>query len=208
MAGRNANPIIYSKAPTGGPGGGGPAAGLFAAACGADEAPARSFLLPILRKSDLPAGGALADHSKTESAAESSNEPATEASPFTAEEVFNLIRRINDPEHPLTLEQLNVVQLGLCAVDDARSRVQISFTPTIPHCSMATLIGLSITTKLMRSLPQRFKISVGITPGTHNQENEVNKQLADKERVAAALENSHLLRVVNGCIRDTDGALP
>lgn len=28
----------------------------------------------------------------------------------------------------------------------------------------------------------------------------VNKQLADKERVAAALENSHLLKVVNQCL--------
>ena len=127
---------------------------------------------------------------------------------FTSVEIFNIIRRINDPEHPLTLEQLNVVQLELCKVDDARSRVHVDFTPTIPHCSMATLIGLSITTKLIRSLPLRFKISVRITPGTHNQEDEVNKQLADKERVAAALENAHLLRVVNGCIKDTDGTWP
>jgi hypothetical protein len=28
----------------------------------------------------------------------------------------------------------------------------------------------------------------------------VNKQLGDKERVAAALENSHLLKVVNQCL--------
>ena len=28
----------------------------------------------------------------------------------------------------------------------------------------------------------------------------VNKQLADKERIAAALENSHLLDVVNQCL--------
>ena len=28
----------------------------------------------------------------------------------------------------------------------------------------------------------------------------VNKQLADKERVAAALENNHLLEVVNQCL--------
>ena len=29
--------------------------------------------------------------------------------PFDAREVFDLIRNIKDPEHPLTLEQLNVV---------------------------------------------------------------------------------------------------
>jgi hypothetical protein len=32
----------------------------------------------------------------------------------------------------------------------------------------------------------------------------VNKQLNDKERVAAALENSHLIGVVNKCIAESD----
>ena len=58
---------------------------------------------------------------------------------------------------------------------------------------MATIIGLSIRVKLLRSLPPRFKVDVTIAPGTHASELAVNKQLADKERVAAALENAHLL---------------
>ena len=45
---------------------------------------------------------------------------------------------------------------------------------------------------------------VRITPGTHSSEEAVNKQLNDKERVAAALENAHLLDVVNKCIANTD----
>ncbi|KAK6043651.1 hypothetical protein COOONC_18844 [Cooperia oncophora] len=32
--------------------------------------------------------------------------------PIDALEIFDLIRDINDPEHPYTLEQLNVVQEG------------------------------------------------------------------------------------------------
>ncbi|KQK82559.1 hypothetical protein AAES_70013 [Amazona aestiva] len=52
-------------------------------------------------------------------------------------------------------------------VNDAESTVTVEFTPTIPHCSMATLIGLSIKVKLIRSLPERFKLDVHITPGTH-----------------------------------------
>ncbi|NWV00626.1 MIP18 protein, partial [Upupa epops] len=112
----------------------------------------------------------------------------------------HLIRSINDPEHPLTLEELNVVEQVRVKVNDAESTVSVEFTPTIPHCSMATLIGLSIKVKLIRSLPERFKLDVHITPGTHASEHAVNKQLADKERVAAALENSHLLEVVNQCL--------
>uniref|UniRef100_A0A7M5V8H7 MIP18 family-like domain-containing protein n=1 Tax=Clytia hemisphaerica TaxID=252671 RepID=A0A7M5V8H7_9CNID len=112
----------------------------------------------------------------------------------------HIIRNINDPEHPLTLEQLNVVEEKNIDVDDDKSYLKIMFTPTIPHCSMATLIGLSIRVLLLRSLPTRYKVDVLISPGTHVSELAVNKQLADKERVAAALENVHLLNVINQCL--------
>nr|ACO08307.1 FAM96B [Oncorhynchus mykiss] len=122
------------------------------------------------------------------------------ADPIDDREIFDLIRSINDPEHPLSFEELNVVEQVRVRVDDQENTVGVEFTPTIPHCSMATLIGLSIKVKLLRSLPERFKIDVHITPGTHASEDTVNKQLADKERVAAALENSQLLEVVNQCL--------
>ncbi len=85
-------------------------------------------------------------------------------------------------------------------VDDRKSSVKVFYTPTIPHCSMATLIGLSIKVCLLRSLPPRFKVEVNISPGSHASEEAVNKQLGDKERVSAALENSNLLEVVNQCL--------
>mmetsp|Transcript_116217 Transcript_116217/g.281988 ORF Transcript_116217/g.281988 Transcript_116217/m.281988 type:complete len:172 (-) Transcript_116217:339-854(-) len=115
-------------------------------------------------------------------------------------EVFELIRGLQDPEHPLTLEQLNVTRLEHISVDNESDVVDVTFTPTIPHCSMATLIGLCIRVKLLRSLPRRFKVAIRVTPGTHASEVAVNKQLNDKERVAAALENTHLLGVVNKCL--------
>jgi len=120
-----------------------------------------------------------------------------------AREIFDLIRGIRDPEHPFTLEQLNVVTEDKCEVDLKENVCRVWFTPTIDHCSMATLIGLSIQVKLIRSLPEHFKIDVYITPGSHATEEAVNKQLADKERVAAALENHHLLEVVNQCLIDS-----
>lgn len=139
------------------------------------------------------------------------DETSTRRDEIDSEEVFEIIRNIQDPEHPLTLEQLNVVNLSHIQVHDnfdanerghnaTLSTVDVRFTPTIPHCSMATLIGLTIRVKLLRSLPTRFKVTVQIQPGTHASEHAVNKQLADKERVCAALENKHLLGVVNRCI--------
>uniref|UniRef100_A0A0N5BJG1 FeS_assembly_P domain-containing protein n=1 Tax=Strongyloides papillosus TaxID=174720 RepID=A0A0N5BJG1_STREA len=126
--------------------------------------------------------------------------------PITAEEVFEYIRDINDPEHPYTLEQLNVVQEELITVnnDEENPFVDVRFTPTIPHCSMATLIGLCIRIKLERSLPPGMKIITRITQGTHNSEESINKQLADKERVAAAVENQNLMNTVNQCLKTRD----
>jgi len=122
----------------------------------------------------------------------------------TAAEIFEHIRHLNDPEHPLTLEQLNVVSVDNIKVNDAENMIHVQFTPTIPHCSMATLIGLCIRVKLLRSLPTRFKVTVQITPGAHQSELAINKQLNDKERVAAALENSHLYSVVQKCISGSE----
>lgn len=129
---------------------------------------------------------------------DSNADPGTR-DPLDSLEVFDMIRSIKDPEHPHTLEQLKVAQMELIEVDDARGKVSVRFTPTIPHCSMATLIGLCIRVKLLRSLPPRFKVDVNVTPGKHASEDAVNKQLNDKERVAAALENENLLRTVNQC---------
>jgi metal-sulfur cluster biosynthetic enzyme len=119
-------------------------------------------------------------------------------------EIFDLIKSINDPEHPVSLEQLNVVRpehIYIRKESTGPTVVLVHFTPTIPHCSMATLIGLSIQIKLLRSLSSsKYRLLVQIRPGTHNSEEAINRQLSDKERVAAAVENSNLRRVVAACL--------
>ena len=65
---------------------------------------------------------------------------------------------------------------------------------------MATLIGLTLLTKLSRSLPPTVKITVLVKPETHVNWKAIGKQLKDKERVRAAMENEHLRRVVEECI--------
>ena len=70
---------------------------------------------------------------------------------------------------------------------------------------MATLIGLTISVQLRRCLPRTTThVQVEIEPGTHQSETAINEQLADKERVCAALENQHLLGIVNKCIAAED----
>ncbi|TYH10008.1 hypothetical protein ES288_A07G143300v1 [Gossypium darwinii] len=113
---------------------------------------------------------------------------------------LNHIRDIKDPEHPYSLEELKVITEDAIVVDNERSYVRVTFTPTVEHCSMATVIGLCLRVKLMRSLPSRYKMDIRVAPGTHATEAAVNKQLNDKERVAAALENPNLLDMVDECL--------
>ena len=46
--------------------------------------------------------------------------------PFDSREIFDLIRDINDPEHPLTLEDLHVVSEEDIKVDDVNNSVSVS----------------------------------------------------------------------------------
>lgn len=78
----------------------------------------------------------------------------------------------------------------------ALSRVLVELTPTVTHCSLATVIGLGVRVRLEQALPPSYRVEVRIKEGTHSQADEVNKQLADKERVAAALENANLMGIL------------
>lgn len=50
-------------------------------------------------------------------------------------DLADLVRSITDPEHPLTLEQLAVVSAEqIEVVHGDRPKVNLVFTPTIPHC--------------------------------------------------------------------------
>ncbi|KAI2604574.1 uncharacterized protein GGS25DRAFT_508907 [Hypoxylon fragiforme] len=128
------------------------------------------------------------------------------AEPIDEQEVYDLISTISDPEHPLSLGQLAVVNLpdiditpspSVVADPNTLTRVLVKITPTITHCSLATVIGLGIRVRLEQALPPNYRVDVVIKEGTHSQDDQVNKQLADKERVAAALENDTLRGVLD-----------
>ncbi|XP_057623764.1 cytosolic iron-sulfur assembly component 2A [Chionomys nivalis] len=122
-------------------------------------------------------------------------------------EVYDLIRTIRDPEKPNTLEELEVVTESCVEVQEINEEdclVIIKFTPTAPHCSLATLIGLCLRVKLQRCLPFKHKLEIYISEGTHSTEDDINKQINDKERVAAAMENPNLREIVEQCVLEPD----
>ncbi|KAL8743881.1 MAG: hypothetical protein Q9184_008062 [Pyrenodesmia sp. 2 TL-2023] len=120
----------------------------------------------------------------------------------------DLIANIQDPEYPLTLGSLSVVNLPDISLaptlDPSKfpnnvspiTTLTVLLTPTVTHCSLATVIGLGVRVRLEQALPPRFRVDVRIKEGTHSTADQVNKQLGDKERVAAALENGTLMGVL------------
>ncbi|POW10057.1 hypothetical protein PSTT_06293 [Puccinia striiformis] len=107
-----------------------------------------------------------------------------------SEEIFDLIRSITDPEHPLTLEDLSVVSPEQITVHSYHSSLLYGYPYRVDaEGSLVEVFTFPIQSRHIK-----------IKEGTHQSENSVNKQLNDKERVAAALENNHLLGVVQQCL--------
>ena len=125
-------------------------------------------------------------------------------------DIYDQIRTIRDPEKPENLEELSVVLEECVHVYPLNGRnnkfiANIEFVPTVPHCHLATLIGLCIRTKLERTLvPGQVKLEITVKEGSHNAEQDINKQINDKERVAAAMENPNLKETVEKCIEEDE----
>eukprot|EP01118_Nematostelium_gracile_P000473 TRINITY_DN10533_c0_g1_i1.p1 TRINITY_DN10533_c0_g1~~TRINITY_DN10533_c0_g1_i1.p1 ORF type:complete len:155 (-),score=41.14 TRINITY_DN10533_c0_g1_i1:201-665(-) len=129
------------------------------------------------------------------------------SSELDSTDIYDLICHIKDPEHPYTLEQLRVIKEEDIEVSfdetSKKNAIMIQITPTVPHCNLATTIGLCLKEKLKRDLPDRsFKLTIRLTPGSHNTEKEVTKQINDKERVSAAMENPYLSELVDRCLQE------
>jgi metal-sulfur cluster biosynthetic enzyme len=142
----------------------------------------------------------------SDASAPSSDDEEEDREEIDEQEVYDLISTISDPEHPLSLGSLGVVTLDDIAIahpTSPRSRIStitVLITPTTSACSLTTVIGLGVKVRLLNALPPRFRVDVRIKEGTSRTADEVNKQLGDKERVAAAMENRSLVNVVNNML--------
>jgi len=172
------------------------------------DLPSRRRAEPTVKRSGLfdalaPAYPSLADPLSSPEASSSSDSEDETREETDEQEVFDLISSISDPEHPLSLGSLGVVKLddiSILAPTSPRSRIStvtVLLTPTTSACSLTTVIGLGVKVRLLQALPPRFRVDVRIKEGTSRTADEVNKQLGDKERVAAAMENKSLINVVN-----------
>ncbi|GFX30854.1 cytosolic iron-sulfur assembly component 2A [Trichonephila clavipes] len=121
-------------------------------------------------------------------------------------EIYDIIRTIRDPEKPQTLEELEVINEKDISVtlNSKCSVITIELTPTVPHCSLATVLGLCVRMKLEKYWGKKYKLDVFLKEGTHTSVHAVSRQLNDKERIAAAMENPELRKMVEECINEDD----
>ncbi|KAF9764331.1 MIP18 family protein F45G2.10 [Nosema granulosis] len=128
----------------------------------------------------------------------------------TEEAIFELLRDIKDPEHSFSIEQLDVIKREYVEISTIKyygvgidvgyplKYIRVIFKPTIPHCSMAGIIGLSIKLVLQRFI-KGYEIQVTVLKDSHVNWEMISKQLNDKDRVLAASENSSLMSVIREC---------
>ena len=119
-------------------------------------------------------------------------------------EIFDLIRNINDPEHPYNLEELNIISLDDIIVDNINRIITVYFTPTIENCGFASLIGLSIKKKLLNFISPKYNIDVLIKEQKNESDKNLNKQMNDKERLEASNLNKNIVEFCSTSTIDTD----
>ena len=119
-------------------------------------------------------------------------------------EIFDLIRIINDPEHPFNLEELNIISLDDIIVDNLNRTIKIFFTPTIENCIFANSIGLSIKKKLLNFISPKYNIIVLIKEPKNENDKIKNKKLNDKERLETSNLNKDLVDLCSYAIINTE----
>lgn len=123
---------------------------------------------------------------------------------------------IIDPEFPFPLTELNILKLESIEVITRTSSSSliylIPFFPTYGQCKLAPLIGIVTITSMFRflSLIKLARLNndkwliifkVNLSDDDHKIGENITKQINDKERLSAALENKSIRLSILKCIK-------
>uniref|UniRef100_A0A803MVW6 Aminotransferase class I/classII large domain-containing protein n=1 Tax=Chenopodium quinoa TaxID=63459 RepID=A0A803MVW6_CHEQI len=76
--------------------------------------------------------------------------------------------------------------------------IRITFTPTVQHCSMATVIGLCLRVKLKHYFPPHYKVDIEVSPGSYADEGSVSGVLNSLMKNLNPSDNRQILRLGHG----------
>ena len=101
------------------------------------------------------------------------------------EAVLAVLRRVLDPEHPISVVEMGLVKSEDVTVND--NRLQVLFAPTVPGCPMGAVIGIIIRKALEDGFPDH-RIEVRLKPGSHMREDACNNMINDEAQYQSAIE--------------------
>jgi len=132
---------------------------------------------------------------------------------------FVLLSQLNwiiDPEYPILIFDLEILKLESIIIKNKifsqLVSYEISFFPTYGQCKLAPLLGISIIMAILKksTLKKAFKqtnkkwslnFKITLTDKKHTAGENITKQLNDRERLSAALENSSIRLSVLKCMK-------
>jgi metal-sulfur cluster biosynthetic enzyme len=82
-------------------------------------------------------------------------------------------------------------------IDDGCLKVRVEFNPTVPHCSLATLIGLCIRVKIERNINHKLKLDIYIKKGAHSTEDESKLHKIKKKKQLQVLRDLKKVILLN-----------
>ena len=125
--------------------------------------------------------------------------------------VFTLLKNIKDPEFSYNLYNLDILSIEKILVENhninQNIHIGLLINPTYDLCTMSSIIGLSIRNILYNRLTQivtktifpknwNWNYYMIISPILYSNNLIITKQLNDKERVSAAIENISIRNIV------------
>lgn len=131
--------------------------------------------------------------------------------------IFFQLDEIIDPEFPILLIKLRVLKLEfikiLFYIPFQKLVYSISFFPTYGKCKLAPLIGIILFSTYFKKITMKKLIKLVFTSwfihfkvklanNDHTIGENITKQLNDKERLSAALENKSIRISVLKCVND------
>jgi len=118
-------------------------------------------------------------------------------------QIYEIIRTIRDPEHPYTLEQLDVVNEKEITIEEKHGKLYCTIYWKPVNAGQYTVhVGMAILMKLQSQLKglDKLKFTITMKGGNPKYKKMIDKQLNDKERLAAAKENETLITFIESLI--------
>jgi metal-sulfur cluster biosynthetic enzyme len=110
--------------------------------------------------------------------------------------VMEVLGKIYDPEYPLSVTELKIVEEEDIDISDEGLTVQ--FKPTTPYCPMGGIIGILIKYALEKKLG--IPVKVKVKSGSHVQEEIFNEMLNQEDKYREILKKLEDSGILKSCV--------